>query len=508
MTMSSSSIRSAAPWLAVLALALVSGCPVEPGAGAPDDTETHATDLPVDAVGLEVAPDTSADSEAELASDVGLEVVADVASDADGPDLPGPVGYATSADGVFDPAGRQIILRAVNFPKQDYVAEDFARVAGWGVNTLRQLYFWADVEPVEGQIDWDFVEVLARQVALAKEHGLYVILDMHQHCYSVGFLWGMPRWTCDESYYARCDEWDCQSYSAEPVQACFERFWTSDELQAKYIAHMALLAERFADEPTVIGFDVMNEPFCLHAGLDGCGELLGGFYRRAADAIHAVAPGKLVVFEPSYVELAGFETSLTGLDFPGGVYGAHYYLMTVHDGADYDGNPGPIADAIALRAAEARAMDVPLFIGEFGGMASVAGFDQYIDDHMDLFDQHLAGSAYWLYEFGDGFHMLDPEGQERPFVDVFVRPYARLTPGVLTAMSYDRETRVFSVAFDGRADVSEPGVLFVPARHYPDGYTLTGCDEPACRFERDDESQTVWFSITGAGPFALRIDPD
>ncbi len=417
-------------------------------------------------------------------------------------------GYTTSAEGVFDEHGRHLLLRGINVPTQDSEAADFQRIAGWGNNMVRQLYFWADVEPEEGVIDEAFLAKLDSQVQLAAAEGLLVLIDHHQHGYGVGFgCWGMPAWTCDEQYYEQCvdDPWN---YFCDGMETCFELFWTGEELKQKYIDHLVLLAERYADEPAVIGFDLINEPFCMHTTLEECGVVMGDFYSDAAQQILAVAPDKLIFYEPNFIELAGFPTHVTGLEFAGkGVYAAHYYLMEVHDGGDYDGSPAQIEFNVGLRADEAVTFDAPLFLGEYGGMTSAANFTQYIDDTLDILDSRLGGAAYWLYAEGEGFHILDPDGQEKDFMGAYVRPYPVRTPGVARSMSFDLETRVMSVTFDGTASIAAPGVIFVPDRHYPDGFELRGCDAPACSWEHDSAAQQVRYTLDGDGEYSLQLAP-
>ncbi len=417
-----------------------------------------------------------------------------------------PPRLTTSAQGIFDLHGRQILLRGANFPTVDNTQQDYDTLTGWGGNVVRQLFMWSHLEPSEGAYDQDYLAKLDAQVALAEANGVQLLIDHHQHAYGEGFTWGMPYWTCDEANYALCED-DPGNYLCAGIQNCFEAFWTSDPLRQQYIDMMVLLAERYSGSDAILGYDLMNEPFCMHEDLEGCGAVMGEFWTELATAIHAVDPDALIFWEPNFLELIGISTRTSGLEFSGGVYGAHYYQMTVHNGADYDGDPSEIIDNIGMRAEEAAAFDHAFFLGEFGGPADVAGFDQYIDDHMDLLDDLGAGGTYWLYARGDGFHMLDDHGNEKPFLDVFVRPFPHATPGVISALAYDMDSRVFSLDFDTQAAVSEPGVIFVPDRHYPDGFDLSGCDEPACRWEYQAESQRVLFHADEAGSFALRLEP-
>jgi len=419
-----------------------------------------------------------------------------------------PVGYWTSADGIFDEHGRQRLLRGINVPTQDSEATDMELIASWGNNVVRQMYFWADVEPTEGQYDEDFLSQIDRQVELARDAGLLVLIDHHQHCYGAGFgCWGMPAWTCDEQYYQQCED-DPWNYFCDGMETCFELFWTGDDLKRKYIDHLVMLAQRYADEPAVIGFDVINEPYCMHTTLEECGVLMAEFYSDAAARIREVAPDKLIFFEPNFIELVGLPTNLAGLDLGDkGVYAAHYYLMEVHDGGDYDLDPSLLQFNIDLRASEAAAFDMPLFVGEYGGMASVANFTQYIDDNLDIFDVHRAGSALWLYAEGDGFHILDSEGEPKAFVDAYVRPYPRSTPGTVSSLEYDLDTRILSLTFESDGTIAEPGDLFVPQMHYSGGFVFEGCDAPGCTWQHDVSRQAIEFVIGAAGEYHFRLTP-
>lgn len=414
---------------------------------------------------------------------------------------PAPVaGPYTSAEGLFDAQGRQLLLRGANLPTLEYVDADFDILAGWGVDVVRQLYFWSELEPVQGTYEEGYVDQIARQVELARDHGMRVVIDHHQHCYGGCLGWGMPGWACAATADGACE--DPWNYFGHEVQGCFATFWTDPDLQAAYIAQLVHVAQRFVHEPAVIGYDVINEPFCLSAdGLD-CGQAMSDFYAAAAAALQQVSPDTFIFWEPSYLELVGVETAVVPT-FKNGVYAPHYYLMEVHDGGDYDLDSTQIRLAVELRAREAAAFDQPLFMGEFGGMASVANFDRYIDDHMDLFDQYEASATYWLYERGDGFHMLDSEGQEKPFLDQFVRPYARATPGRVLSTGFDDATGRFSLEIEGDPTLGAEGEIFVPERHYPEGGQLRGCEAPGCTWEL--EEGVVRYRIWEEGRYVLEM---
>lgn len=109
---------------------------------------------------------------------------------------------------------------------------DFARLESMGMNLVRfylnyQL-FESDDAPYEyRQTGWDWLD---RNVAWAKAHGVWLLLNMH---YPQG------------GFQSNGDG---------------DALWDDPENQARLLALWKAIAERYADEPTVLGYDLVNEP--------------------------------------------------------------------------------------------------------------------------------------------------------------------------------------------------------------------------------------------------------
>ena len=58
--------------------------------------------------------------------------------------------------------------------------EDFEWMQKLGLNFLRLGVMWPGTEPVRGQYNETYLDQIDAVVALAGEHGVYVMLDMHQ----------------------------------------------------------------------------------------------------------------------------------------------------------------------------------------------------------------------------------------------------------------------------------------------------------------------------------------
>jgi endoglycosylceramidase len=94
----------------------------------------------------------------------------------------------------------------------------------------------------------------------------------------------------------------------------------------------------------------------------------------------------------------------------------------------------------------------------------------------------MLGWTYWSYDpWGWGIWESDEEGNfvsERPSADDLVRPYPRRVAGIPRSFSFDPQTRIFDLAFDPSPSAMLPTEIYVPAaRHYPQGWSLTGCKE-------------------------------
>ena len=86
---------------------------------------------------------------------------------------------------------------------------------------------------------------------------------------------------------------------------------------------------------------------------------------------------------------------------------------------------------------------------------------------------------YWAYDKGDGgYSMLDADGSEKPeLVGVLVRPYPERVAGEPIAYAFDAATSTFTFEYTPDPSVTAPTEIVVPARVYPNGYTVEcgGC---------------------------------
>ncbi len=374
-----------------------------------------------------------------------------------------------------DAEGRAWILRGVNFAGAHKMApytssfgpSHYAQLHAWGFRATRLLFPWAAVEPTKGTYDDSYLDYITLHADWAHEAGMAVILDMHQDVYGEGFGFdGAPRWTCDASRYDAFvlqDPW-VLNYTDPNVIACFDALWSDDALQDKFAAMWGHVADRLATMPAIIGFDPLNEP---HWGSSPIAtfepDRLQPFYARVIAAVRARVPW-VVFAEPGSSRNLGFATKLRPFDVPDVVYSPHFY----DNGAELSGEFDEARrDALLSTAEDLRAdadrLGIPLWLGEYGGIAASPVIGPYLDAAYDGAAAAFAGSMYWSFDKGGGYSLLDESGAPHAeLVRALARPYPERIAGDPTSWSYDDQARVLEVAWVQDASITAPTVIVVP----------------------------------------------
>lgn len=65
-------------------------------------------------------------------------------------------------------------------PGDSFGPTDVTNLQALGVNAIRLGHHWAGSEPVRGQYNQTFLDIMKQQTKLAEDHGIYVLVDVHQ----------------------------------------------------------------------------------------------------------------------------------------------------------------------------------------------------------------------------------------------------------------------------------------------------------------------------------------
>ena len=122
------------------------------------------------------------------------------------------------------------------------------------------------IEPSPGQYDTAYLDATQERLNWFAEHGVHVILDMHQDVYSQYFCCdGAPEWAIedDDLPFEQHPVWSF-NYFAPAVMAAFDNFFDYAGEHAYLQDHFAdawvEVVKRFKNHPAVLGYDILNEP--------------------------------------------------------------------------------------------------------------------------------------------------------------------------------------------------------------------------------------------------------
>ena len=209
---------------------------------------------------------------------------------------------------------------------------DLAQIRAVGFNVVRLTINWSEVEPSQGHYSSQFIDRIAQVVSWASEFGISVILDMHEDGYS-RFLNmpadkraskkatpsgcspsngqdGAPAWAVFTDGEPSCSLLGQNQLNPAMAQA-LTNFWENMKvpgpigdspgpgLEDHFIGALSAVAKKFVNNPTVIGYEILNEPLPPGSGaipienlFNFSSQSLFPFYQRAIEAITGVRDGK------------------------------------------------------------------------------------------------------------------------------------------------------------------------------------------------------------------------
>lgn len=429
---------------------------------------------------------------------------------------------------IRDDQGRALILRGLNVDNHakqspgrvhDISTDEIAMIADeWGFDFVRLLVLWDQMEPSPGVYDEAYLDMLEARLDDFHAQNIHVLLDMHQDVYAARFCCdGAPDWAIrddGEPFTMQTVSW-ALNYLQPAVKRSFDNFWAYREgahadLQDHYGDMWAHVAARLGGHPAVIGYDLMNEP---HPGSDfevlealsriepengGMSRTfdetkLGPFYQRMIDRIRRVDRDTYIFVESRYGAPGnGSPSYLPRLRDPRAgepriVFAPHLYSTSVEAGGNYDDDDPTIAFWEARRREELVRQPMPLVLGEWGLSSSVAGAMRYVSETLEMSDRMMAGWAYWSWDPAGSWAFWKREGdEENPHLALAIRTYPRAVAGDPVAFHFDPVTKAFSLTFREREGVTGPTEIYVPARHYPNGYVVRS----------SDANNTWWFTLS------------
>jgi endoglycosylceramidase len=414
---------------------------------------------------------------------------------------------------LVDRHGRVVIIHGVNlvYKHRPYVPPNTpagfqARDARWlrrhGFNGARIGTLWAGLTPDRpGRADPTYLRRWQRVMDLLADQQIWMQLDAHQDQWHETYGGeGVPDWAMERpapfNLLPVVEAPFPLGYWTPEVSTVFDRFWANhDGVLDGWVAAWEVAARRWRDQPYLMGYDLINEPWmglewpdCLTSGCNGS-------YRRelqpaldkARRAIRRIDPHNIVWWEPQ--QFSGGQPIDTFFTAPKGErqlgLSWHNYCPQVF----FESQGIPVGDTEKCWSfsrnrqrhalAQAREMKAVPLMTEWGATDNVRALE--ID--AAVADRHLMGWTHWAYKrWRDPTTADDDQGLfrddrrpgtvKRAKVRALVRTYAQAIAGRPLTMSFDTDDGSFRFRYRPRPGIDAPTEIFVSPLHYPRGWRV------------------------------------
>ena len=382
----------------------------------------------------------------------------------------------------------------------------------WGFNAVRLGTMWSGVEPEQGKYNETYLQVIRSQLSLLADNGMHAFLDMHQDVLSkrFGTYDGAPAWLVDilpkgrnpypypwkstKPFYA--GGW-AKQYFTEDCCAAFQGLYDNvNHSQDMFIAFWKKVASTFKDVTSVLGYELINEPWAGDVWADPLLFLPGKagsqnlfpMYDKIAGAIREVDNDTIIMYEPvTWGYVLNGEILGTGIDtVPGGpefrdrsALSYHLYCWI------HDGNHDPLTPFQKLACDDIQARDIistahgdimrtggGWFLTEFGGCQPDGNKNSsdtvMCNAMMEVADQHFGSWTYWDEDF------FDDQGHiQWNILKPFVRTFPRATAGTPLSLYWDVDAHSMTYSYVVDPKIGAPTEVFVPPMWHPLGMVVS-----------------------------------
>ena len=225
-------------------------------------------------------------------------------------------------------------------------------------------------------------------------------------------------------------------------------------------------------------------------------ECYAPFLTAAASAIRAENPDVIVFAENSYYSNLGIPCAFPHLTYPDGsaeknfAFAPHGYDVTVDTPLTNEASTHRVDFIFDEHRRKQLSMDIPVLVGEWGGM--VPGGERYpaLEHLIDKFDANCWSQTYW--HFGK-------EIAAGKIGEILARPYPAAVAGKILRYGYDRKNDVFSLTYIGSAEIKAPTLIYLP-KQPKKIYS-------AKKYRIREENGAVWLQVyAGAGACAVKVE--
>ncbi|MCI1978300.1 MAG: glycoside hydrolase family 5 protein [Bifidobacteriaceae bacterium] len=267
--------------------------------------------------------------------------------------------------------------------------DDFRYLKALGVNFIRVPFnyrlFIDDANP--GQLKETGFRYFDRLFALCRKYEIFCMPDLH----------AVPG--------GQNPDWHSDNMTGVP------QFWHFDVFQQQMVDLWRQIARRYADEPYLMGYDLLNEPYLMPSKPGA----LQHFYDRVTQAIRTVDTNHVILLEGDFFAMDF--SAITHIDDANTAITFHYYPTVWHPemaSAQYprDQWKQQCEDGFLKVMDSMRSFGRPLLCGEAGYEISGDDMDHVLamtEDTLEIFEKHHVSWTLWSYKDAQFMGLAFPE---------------------------------------------------------------------------------------------------
>ncbi|EGC38983.1 hypothetical protein DICPUDRAFT_148335 [Dictyostelium purpureum] len=425
-------------------------------------------------------------------------------------------------------------------PVTSFNQEDINNLESWGFNAVRLGVMWPGVEPEYDQFNQTYLSIMKELVEQMAESNIYTLIDFHQDLLSRKFCGeGIPDWavnftntdnfplpvakTYPKNSQSYPDLNQCLNkdfgvyYFSKDVGELFQMLYdNTNGLQDQMIDYWRVLVKTFMDLDTVLGYEIINEPwagdiyenieYILKLGYADEKNLLP-LYQAVNQAIREIDQEHCVFYEKALTDLIH---SRFPAGTPGGVEYNDRQVLSYHIycGTTRQGNPRhtSVCDGEEDLFFEGAMDDLKRtggggFMTEFGAVSNETNSIDMLNYLTGHADKYLQSWTYWQLKYyndittaGSTESLYLPNGElDIPKITALSRTYAQAIAGVPQAMKYDTTDATFTLTYTIDTTITQPTIVYLNEQlQYPNGYTAKITQGTATL----DQSKTNYILIT------------
>ena len=213
---------------------------------------------------------------------------------------------------------------------------------------------------------------------------------------------------------------------------------------------------------------VADDPKVYNKIIEGAKDMLFEFDTKryypflvaAAEAIRKVDKTGIIFSENCYYSNLGIPCSVPRIVYKNGereenhIFSPHGYDITVDTPLTNNASPYRVDFIFDEHKRTQERMDVPVLVGEWGGM--VPGSEEYpaLEHLIEKFDSNKWSQTYWHY-YNDF--------ENSRIMDVICRPLPIAVAGTIKKYSYDRKEKLFTLTYTGSSTIKAPTLIYLPS---------------------------------------------